>query len=124
MASVQDKTHQRVSYARTLLEHSIKNAHACSMLQARFDISRSRAYEILTLAKAALMDDRDAYTASEDSALDVESLQGQLVYLISVKAAEGDMKAVAQGVKALDSILGWNGRKATLQNTHDTACCE
>lgn len=124
MASVQDKTHQRVSYARTLLEHNVKNSHACSMLQARFGISRSRAYELIKDAHEELMADKDAYTEKEDGPLDVDSLQGQLVYLISIKAAEGDMKAVAQGVKALDSILGWNGRKATLQGSHATGYCE
>lgn len=93
------------------------------MIQARFDISRSRAYEILDAAKKELKTNRDSYTASEDSALDLEALQGQLVYLISVKAAEGDMKAVTQGVKALDAVLSWNGRKATLQASHQDGFC-
>lgn len=119
----QDKTTLRVGYALTLLEHSIKGAHACAMIQARFDISRSRAYEILDAAKKKLKTNKDAYTASEDSALDLEALQGQLVYLISTKAAAGDMKAVTQGVKALDVVLSWNGRKATLQASHQDGYC-
>lgn len=112
----------RVSFARKLLEHQIKPVSVCTMLQAKYGYSRASAYRDVHEAQAE-MEKSDDGPATTDTPLDVESLQGQLVYLLSRKVMEEDVKAVSQCVKALDTVNQWNGMKSTLQASHKTGFC-
>jgi len=113
---------EREDFARRLLEHQIKPVSICTMLQARYGVSRSTAYDDIHKAKA-VVDASDDGPAVEDTALDVASLQGQLVYLLSRKVIEEDIKSVSQCVKALDTVNKWNGMQSTLQGSHKTGYC-
>ena len=116
----------RVCFARKLLEHQIKPVSVCTMLQAQYGISRASSYRDLHAAEAELnaeTPEGDEGPATTDTPLDVESIQGQLVYLLSRKVTEGDVKAVSQCVKALDTVNQWNGMKSTLQASHKTGFC-
>jgi hypothetical protein len=113
----------RQCFARKLLEHQIKPVSVCTMLQARYGYSRASAYRDVHKAQAELNEATDDGPATTEAPLDVESLQGQLVYLLSRKVMEEDVKAVSQCVKALDTVNQWNGMKSTLQASHKTGFC-
>ena len=113
MATTQE-VHQRVSYARALLETGVNVQTACTMLQAKFPVSRSTAYKDVGTASAEIAASDDG-PAEEAPGLDMESLQAQALHMFNVSVAQGNVKDACQAIKALDTILGWNGRKATLQ---------
>lgn len=118
----------RVDFAVGLLESKVRPVCVCTMLQAKFHVSRSQAYVDIKEAEALLSTDgepgqADEGLATSEPAIDVESIQGQLVYLLGVKVSEGDTKAVSQCVKALDTVNQWNGMKSTLQASHKTGFC-
>jgi hypothetical protein len=115
MATSQE-VQQRVSYARTLLESGVNVQTACTMLQAKFPVSRSTAYKDVGSANAEIAKSDDG-PAEEDPTIDMDSLQAQALHMFNVSVAQGNVKDACQAIKALDTILGWNGRKATLQGS-------
>ena len=115
MATTQE-VQLRISYARTLLESGINVQTACTMLQARFPVSRSTAYKDVNAASAEIGASDDG-PASEDPTLDMDSLQAQALHMFNVSVAQGNVKDACQAIKALDTILSWNGRKAELQGS-------
>lgn len=122
MATAQE-VQQRVSYARTMLETGINVQTTCTMLQVKFKVSRSTAYTDVRTADLELRESEDApehfdlegKRLDDISPLDPVTLQAQAVHLYNCAVADRDIKGALQAIKALDTILGWNGRKAELE---------
>lgn len=101
---------QRHSYARAMLERGCRVASVATMVSARFQVSRSTAYQDVRAASEEIAASEEGPAESETlQPLDVETIQGQLAHLIDVAAAAGDIKGVCQLVKAADSAKRWNG---------------
>ena len=108
----------RVSYARTLLESGFKTATICTMIQARYPVSRSTAYADIHAAQAELEACEDGPSSEEaDCLIDPDEMAAQARYMYNVAIAQGDIKQASQAVKMLDTIMKWNGRAATLQGS-------
>lgn len=108
----------RVSYARTLLESGFKTATICTMIQARFPVSRSTGYNDIHAAQAELEACDDGPSTDEsDCHVDPDEMAAQARYMFNIAIAQGDAKQASQAVKMMDTIMKWNGRAATLQGS-------
>ena len=106
----------RVSYARTLLESGFKTGTICTMVQARYPVSRSTAYADIHAAQTELESCEDGPSSDEiDCLIDPDEMAAQARYMYNVAIAQGDVKQASQAVKMLDTIMKWNGRAVTLQ---------
>ena len=98
----------RHSYARCLLERGIRVSSAVTMLQAKFGIARSSAYEDLKIAQAEINASDDA-PASDEPIVCPETLQGQLVHSLDKAFATDSFKEIPKLIKALDEVKRWQG---------------
>ena len=114
MAS-QEAIEARRSVIRGWLESGIKHGSIAVMIQTRFQVSRSTAYnEIGAVSQEITVSDDNAqdgnFTGNDPAIIDAESLLGQLQYQFDVATAMGDVKATCQPVKSMDTVRKWNGR--------------
>jgi len=114
MAS-QGQIDARRSVIRGWLESGIKHGSVAVMIQTRFQVSRSTAYnEITTVCKDIQASDDNAqdgeFRADDPQSIDAQSLIGQLQYQFDVATASGDVKNACQLVKAMDTVRRWNGK--------------
>jgi len=114
MAS-QENIEARRSVIRGWLESGIKHGSVAVMIQTRFQVSRSTAYnEISTVSNDIQASDHNAqdgeFRADDPQSIDAQSLIGQLQYQFDVATASGDVKNACQLVKAMDTVRRWNGK--------------
>ena len=98
----------RHSYARCLLERGIRTSSAVTMLQAKFNVGRSSAYEDLRIAQAEL-DASDDGPAQSEPTVCPDTLQAQLVHALDKAFAADSYKEIPKLIKALDEVKRWNG---------------
>ena len=107
----------RSSVARSYLEHGIKPAEVAVMLQAKFHVVRSTAYKDIDKAR----EDMSLAFGDEmplELGPDIESIQAQLAYKLTVAMVEGEAKDIAALVKALDTAKKWSGTLQTTANPY------
>lgn len=107
----------RASVARSYLEHGIKPAEVAVMIQAKFAVVRSTAYKDIEKAKedmaVAFGDDMPTELGP-----DVDSIQAQLAYRLTLAMVDGDAKDISALIKALDTAKKWSGLLQTTANPY------
>ena len=83
----------RHSYACCLLERGVRVSSAVTMLQAKFGVARSSAYEDLKIAQAEI-DASDDAPASDEPIVCPETLQAQLVHSLDKAFATDSFKEI------------------------------
>lgn len=78
------------------------------MIQAKFGVSRSSAYEDLKIAQAEI-DASDDGPASDEPTVCPETLQAQLVHSLDKAFAADSFKEIPKLIKALDEVKRWQG---------------
>ena len=106
--ATQTEVAARHSYARCLLERGIRASSAVTMIQAKFNVGRSSAYEDLRIAQAEL-DASDDGPAKDEPVVCPQSLQAQLAHSLDKAFATDNFKEIPKLIKALDEVKRWNG---------------
>ena len=88
----------RHSYARCLLERGIRTSSAVTMLQAKFNVGRSSAYEDLRIVQAEL-DASDDGPAQSEPTVCPDTLQAQLVHALDKAFATDSYKEIPKLIR-------------------------
>ena len=112
----------RHSYARCLLERRVRVTSAVTMIQAKFGISRSSAYEDIKIAQAEL-DASDDGPAISEEITDPDSIEAQINHALDKAFATDAFKEIPKLVKCLDEVKRWKGYKLQAEGMGNHLSC-
>ena len=102
----------RHSVIRGWLEQGMRTSTVSTMIQARFQVSRSTAYtDIQAVSQEIQMSDDGP--AEEEAPLCPDTLLASLQHQFDIAAAMGDVDSMTKLVKSMDSVQKWRGYHTT-----------
>jgi hypothetical protein len=102
----------RHSVIRGWLESGMRISTVSTMIQARFQMSRSTAYtDIQAVSQEIQMSDDGP--AEEQAPMCPDTLLASLQYQFDIAAAVGDVDSMTKLVKSMDSVQKWRGYHTT-----------
>ena len=113
-----DEIQLRHSVIRGWLERGMRTSTVSTMVQARFRVSRSTAYnDIQTVSQEIELSDDGP--AEDEAPMCPDTLLASLKHQFDISTAVGDVKSMTQLVKSMDSVLKWRGYHTTSSGATD-----
>ena len=102
----------RHSVIRGWLESGMRTSAICTMIQVRFQVSRSTAYtDIHAVSQEVEMSDDGP--AESEAPMCPDTLLAQLQHQFNIATAMGDVDSMSKLIKSMDSVQKWRGYHTT-----------